>query len=228
MKILVIIPFDEDGFHEGEKFSTIARETVIPNAQEYCSLHKYDLIFANPYGNKFERFPQWLKIAISIDKLSDYDLIWALDSDTLITNFTKKIEDYISPNEDFLLTSTDLSVKNINSGSMIFRNTPFTKKFLQEIWDCDWNNGSYQYFDQTRLIELLTKNPQYLLKGRIAPMRIMNSAMHYWFENSNWQHGDLLAHLFGCSNSFRTQKLKEMLAFVIKPDQNLKIEIWNQ
>ena len=101
---------------------------------KYCSLNKYDFIEdeiknINPYG------PTWGRV-FSIEKnLLNYDWIIYLDTDIIITNYEKKIENYIDKNYNIIIgRMPDFNtgeLNHISTSSIIIKNENWSFDFLQ-------------------------------------------------------------------------------------------------
>lgn len=74
---------------------------VIPNTAEYCARHGYSLFVTveKPYG----KYSGLEKLRNVKNLLLDFDVIFSLDCDTLITNHEVRLESFITEDEDFFI-----------------------------------------------------------------------------------------------------------------------------
>lgn len=106
-----------------------------PRAKEYASKigfeYKLDI-------NEFNhgRAPAWNKI-FSIDRLlrENYEWIFFLDGDALITNYDYNILDYVKPNKTIFFCNDGVGdeLYNVNTGAFLLKNTPFVRNFITNI-----------------------------------------------------------------------------------------------
>jgi len=113
----------------------------LKNKAHYAQRHGYDLII--DYESHSSRGTTWLKFDMvsRLIKKEQYDWIWWMDFDTLITNTDIKVADIISeslanvtkPNEIDLLLTDDCN--GLNDGSFIVRSSPRSIDFLNRVRD---------------------------------------------------------------------------------------------
>lgn len=115
---------------------------AIHNKQHYCNLHGYKFINFNERLSK--RHCPWDKIQslIKIIRLFDY-AIW-VDADAIFNDVSVKFEEIINEhlNKDLLICKDPCYDANnhcmVNTGVMIFKNTPKSIKLLNDTWNsCD-------------------------------------------------------------------------------------------
>lgn len=121
MKISVLILYTE-------LWQPIA-DIVLPNAEVYCKKQGYRFypIFYKEYTldfgyNKLERIKELFSI-------SNNDVVFSLDCDTLITNHNITVEDFIDEEHDFYVTK---DVNGINFGSFIIKKSEWSDNFLNK------------------------------------------------------------------------------------------------
>ncbi len=64
-----------------------------------------------------------------------YEWIFCIDGDLLIYKFYKDIFDYVDKSKSLIMCSDGVAdtLYNFNSGAMLFKNTEFSKKFIDDI-----------------------------------------------------------------------------------------------
>jgi len=92
-------------------------EVSVPNLQEYCTIHGYDMRIIYIENDKWEykkheAFREYFK--------EGYDLIWYKDVDSVITNLKIPITNFIDDKHDFFITR---DFTELNGGSVIIKNT---------------------------------------------------------------------------------------------------------
>ena len=101
--------------YEYSKYSSVIN-------RKYCELHNYDYLELNAI-NTVEYYPSWSKIfyAKSILESNEYTHVFVLDSDAVVINNNKKIEDVINKmNNSIAFSENGLNGGElINSGSFI-------------------------------------------------------------------------------------------------------------
>ena len=101
-------------------------DIVLPNMIRYCKKHLY-MFEVRVIPPKFE----FEKIKMIIDLLKGgTDTIFCLDLDTLITNHTIRVENFLDPEHDFYLTQ---DINTWNTGSIIIKNTEWALGWMKAI-----------------------------------------------------------------------------------------------
>jgi hypothetical protein len=173
----------------------IASATV-PNKLEYCLRHGYSLIVKNePYDQAVANMPTLCR------QLDQYDFLWSLDADTVITNMAVPIHELPCIGPHLTVCEEGCVDWNLlNCGSLVWRDTPETRCLILEIaasrsqWQhlpCIWQ--TWLQNNLARLGDAVT----------VAPMRSFNSCVWNRPANSrdevggHWQPGDLVYHPCG-------------------------------
>lgn len=108
---------------------------ALQNHKDYSNRHSYTYILRKL--PKTNRISTWEKIDL-IKKIilsNEYDYIFWMDTDSIFTNFTIKIEDIINntgENYNFIF-SGDTNI--INAGHFIFKSSSWSLKELEKIWN---------------------------------------------------------------------------------------------
>ncbi len=220
--------------HHDPGYQSLADLTWHENKEEYASIHGYGMYartedFATQgAGGLMTGFE---KIYIARDVLKEnpeFEWIWWTGTDTMITNFSIKIEDRIDNNYHFIVCS---DVNGINADSLLLRNSPECLDFLDKILETQEMFMSFWDTEQRAIGHLLgfpgtgdpgwptgndlVINNQYKNIVKIVPQRYMNSfnynLYHYkdhrdkLLVNGNWAFGDWLIHWPACSLETRIQ-----------------------
>lgn len=191
---------------------------TMPNKLEYCLRHNYSLIMNNqPYEEIM------IKMESLIPLLYNFDILWYMDADTIITNMTKKIEELNCLGPHITVCEEGIVPWNhINCGSIVFKNTEESKAILSAIthneqqWKplvCQWQTWLFG-------VKQLLNNDVIT----IAPLRSFNSCV--WnkpgngpgLPGSHWQEGDFVYHPCGVFpyESERINYIKTTLTKVVR------------
>lgn len=182
-------------------------DITISNHLEYCIKHNYTMIVnCESYIDALENFGKLDNL------LYEYDLVWTLDADCLITNLTKKIENIseLGPNVSICEEGLDPNTL-INAGSMVWKNTKLSHELINEIVlaKSEWLllNFNIQGW-------LMINHQKLTDKLKICPKRTFNS-VHYG-DNKIWQSGDFVYHPCGASTDARCKMLNDMKNQIIR------------
>lgn len=165
----------------------------IQTQEEHAKKHGYTRITDESVYDP-ERPHSWSKIRLIQKYLGDYDYLMWIDADVLITNFDRKIEDFIElMNPDtFLLMCEDLN--GLNAGVFIIKNIPRAHEFLKDVWS---TNNDSPYWEQASIVHHL---PKYQDGVQIIPREysvIMNAYGPFIDKEHYWQPGDFCIHFAG-------------------------------
>jgi hypothetical protein len=133
-----------------------------------------------------------------------------IDSDAIIANPKKRLEDLIDEGIDFL-AAEDQSACVINSGVFLVRNCSAALDMLRRAY------GKVQYihhpwWEQLALAEALRESGD-TLRSRIVRRRMFNA-----FPNE-YRQGDFIVHYAGCSLKAKLRGVKKIIANAAKNGQ---------
>lgn len=106
-------------------------DLVLPNISSYCNRHGYELVTICK-GGQFQSNSGFEKIKVirELFEEGNIDLIWCPDLDIIVTNPEIKLESFLEERKDFYICE---DINGLNSGSTIWRNTQWSKDFLDYI-----------------------------------------------------------------------------------------------
>lgn len=113
----------------GEEFQ---RQTArgIELAQAYCARHGYDLHLHTEWDRGDNPKPiAWFKLAALKQHLPDYDWLFWLDTDTIITDLSQPLERWLETDADYVFSLDP--VCDVNTGVWFCRNAPGVDAQLQ-------------------------------------------------------------------------------------------------
>lgn len=195
-----------------EKIAELATLTVA-NKLEYALRHGYSLVVAN---RQYEEANAGM---VSIcDYLDQFDLVWTLDADAVITNMTQPVHELACLGPHVTVCEEGIVPWNrLNCGSVIWRNTPEARHVLtaitidEPVWrpmPCGW---------QTWLAHIAENRPEFVT---VAPVGAFNSCA--WTHPANgpeyapgthWRPGHLVWHPCGVyPMPARVEAVRQMLA----------------
>lgn len=205
-----------------EKYQPLADLTWNQNKQQYCEKHGYIGInwtsgFDKNMKGGFERC-RLIKELFESNK--ELEWVWWTGCDSMITNFDVKIEDKVLPDCD-LIIATDCN--EINNDSFLIKNTEWSKKWLQDIYDGFSKYKNTMFLEQQAMIDSYPDNKD---KIKIVPQRYLNAYRNDLYPHQSkydllgtdgtWQHGDWLIHWPGTSLDLRIQLARHYLNEVVK------------
>ena len=175
----------------------------------YCLRHGYSLSLGNrPYETSV--LEGLLDILCALD---EFDVVWILDSDALITG-TQPIHEVPGLGPHVSVCRETIDPRNpINCGSMVFAATDRTRRLVREIYDaenewrqmpCLWQSWLCDRLPQLQADRTLT----------LLPPRAFNSTV--WNHSGggcHWEPGDLVYHPCGIvPHELRAEALRELAA----------------
>ena len=185
---------------------------TVPNKLEYCLRHGYHLVVDNrPYESAVDAFADTM-----LTLLDQYDLVWALDSDALITNMDVAIHTLPCIGPGMTVCPEGMIEWNLlNCGSVVWRSGSRSRYLLERLRESrdEWVEMPCQH--QTWFGNCVRSGAGDLIT--LAPLRAFNStAWNYDDEilrpGSHWQEGDLVFHPCGVfPHEERLRVIKEML-----------------
>jgi len=222
-----------------EKYENIAEITVHNNIRKYCKLHGYTL-WIDRQGIKYDdRDSQWqkIKVALNIFETENFKWVFFMDSDCLIMDTTKKLEDFLDEKFSFILPShsmepNDHPVKNSQDTNMVITSHFFVKndeignQILSDIWNApDWPKSlpinTHDY--EGRQCRITIEKPQFKPFVNVIEEKLLN---RFWYMNSPfmtiknpninnnvWEPGDFSVHVTGYPLSIREELLSDLNFF---------------
>lgn len=101
----------------------------VPNLQEYADRHGYQWMVIMVENDKWE-YKKHEQFERYFNEFKDLELIWYKDVDTIITDMTKPITDFIDDHYSFYLTK---DANEFNGGSVIIKNTAVGRAFNKTV-----------------------------------------------------------------------------------------------
>lgn len=140
------------------------------NHHEYANKHGYSYIKKLVNNNDYlDWHPTWIKIDVIKTYLPIFDFVVWIDSDAVFFNQDVRIEDFIEDHIDLVIPKLELDRvsgnmwTNTTTGFMIWKNSEWSKKTLNELW-CNPKEYRFEFFhEQSRLDEIL--KPKFELVG---------------------------------------------------------------
>jgi hypothetical protein len=193
-------------------------ELTTPNHAEYCLRHGYTFIArALPYDQAVRDF------AFLSELLGQFDIVWSLDADAVVTNMANRVEDLpLEPGMNVCEENISTPLPRINCGSVVWvgqaATTPLSLieeaepqwKGMQWIWQ-QW--VEQQLVKQSDSIEDIA-DVWMRKRTTVHPPRTFNSCDHG--DVKNWQPGDFVYHPCGESHERRLELIREALGRVVR------------
>lgn len=216
----------------GGPYSALHELTWDKNKKLYCEQHGYEPIVKDSnfkYDPSLIGFDR-LEFVIELLESGKYDWLHMVGGDTMITNFTIKLESLVDDNCHFVAA---YDCYNLNNDSCLFRASDQIISWLKNIVSLREKYVNYRnaqghvWYEQQGMIDTLD-NIKPLVK--IVPQRVLNSYDYYQYPGSvphiygrdafgndgQWQKGDFLIHWPAIAVSKRLILAHSMLQQVIK------------
>jgi hypothetical protein len=191
------------------------------NKKDYCERHGYG--FHCKTDIKFDKMVGFEKIPVVLNAFKEhpeYEWLLFAEADTMITNFTTKIEDLVNNDYHFIVA---VDVNDINAGVFLVRNSEEGRGYLQMILDSKPN-----YLDNWQAEQAVIQDTckQYPNVVKIVNQRYFNSfdykIYHYTdhrdclWQDGNWQQGDFIIHWPAVDQDNRIKLANHMQQFIVK------------
>ncbi len=133
----------------------------------YCKKFKFRkkiYLIPNSFKGKYNRHNAWYKVKIikELLQLKENKIIFWIDSDAIFSRFVD-LREFLDDYHDYYLVShnikskknsgyknIELAIPRINTGVMAFKNTEFSHKLINEVWDRKiysnsgwWDNSAF-------------------------------------------------------------------------------------
>lgn len=182
-------------------------KATTPSKLAYCLRHGYSLVLINrPYDEA--QAEGWHDL---LSLLEEYDIVWILDADCLITG-TQPIHELPELGPHLTVCEEQIVDWNrLNCGSMIWQSTDRVRQFIREIIAAEPHWRTLRCQLQTWL-----GDRAHLLADtiRVARQRAFNSVVwNHSGGGSHWQPGDLVYHPCGVvPHELRAEALRDLAA----------------
>jgi hypothetical protein len=135
------------------------------NHHEYANKHGYSYVKKIVNNDDYLNWhPTWIKIDVLRTYLPTFDYVVWIDADAVFRNQEVRIEDFIEDGIDLILPKLEIDRVSGNvwtsttTGFMIWRNSEWSRKTLDLLWN-EPNQFRFEFFhEQTRLDEILGVN----------------------------------------------------------------------
>lgn len=203
-------------------YQSLATVTCDNNKVPYCDRHGYELAVKTDGWSDVVYFDKIQYLIDILENNPEVKWVWWLDCDALITNFTKRIEDYVDDNYHIIM-STD--VNGMNCGSFFVKNSLDGIAWLKMILDHKqrylikkWDNP-----EQTPMIMTYIK---WRDKIKLVPQKEINSynyaLLYPTLDNHDmlgvvgeWAPGDWVLHWPGIPNQSRIQIAAQVAPHIV-------------
>jgi hypothetical protein len=185
-------------------WSELAKLSV-PNLVNYCRKQGYTWN-VQCVSSPFSGYQKILYIQQLFNN-NEADLVVSIDCDVLITNYNKRVEDYLSGEHSFFICN---DFNGINAGVFAIKKTDWSKDFLSYLLLCQGEPD--MHCEQDAIIKYTKEFPNDT-NIQILPHPSINSYLYENYpeipfqthEQGQWVSGDFLLHLPGLSNQKRIE-----------------------
>lgn len=189
-------------------------KVTAPNKLEYCLRHNIQLSMKE-HGDNPNRISKE-RLDLIAEELNHYDIewLWFMGSDTIITNHTKDVRDFIDEKYDLII---GLDVNGLNNDVFFLQNTGPSALFLERSFYHLMDGALHCQEAMGMAINELGDR----LKVKIVHQKEFNSYLYseYNYPSDNggsFTEGDFVLHLPALSNERRIEIFNQYLPKVIK------------
>jgi galactosyl transferase GMA12/MNN10 family len=208
-------------------------DLTLSNKELYCQKHGYHFFDGSDHYDP-SRPPAWSKIrAVQalLDGSERCDWVLWMDADTVIMNSNARIENFLpaDPTKDLLVASDKGG--GYNSGVFFFRNSDWSKQFLDEWWNMkdfvrppgfslSGDNNAMKallktledrgsFHDHVLSPPRCTFNSfaKFLTLGQSIEIMDHLTEQDWYFDSEHYHKGDFIAHIAGVDNKAECLKL---------------------
>lgn len=206
MRIAVCVTYTLDWFS--------LMSVTLESLEKYCSKHGYELS-----ANEYVQYGQYTgkdKLREIKNCLLENDVVLSLDADTLITNHTIKVEDFIDDEHDFFISK---DYNGLNAGVFIIKKSTWSFAFLDYI---NAISGTTEIHCEQDAINAFIKRFG-AEKIKFIPQEKLNSYLYELYpeigklsyEQGQWQTGSFVLHLPAKSLTERIEIFKNRLNDIV-------------
>lgn len=187
-------------------------DLAVPQRDAYCARHGYRHIVQRGSfrSDAYYAYDRLVLLRDLMDRPDAASVYWLLNLSSIITTPAVAVEQYLSPEYDFFLTK---DVHGIQGGSMLFRNTPWTRDWLDFLISLEPQYRSGWHEQQCIADHWLHERWAY--KIDLLPQHTINAFRYIlyppWDESTsgNWRPGDLVLSLPGTTLAQRLKIWRE-------------------
>ena len=209
--------------------------TIYRNKAQYCLKHGYDLRVlrgtrpefaddkAHAGGFSWSRLAEMLDLVVS----GNYEWVWCVGADTLVTNFNLKLEELTKNTKAHLMICGE-RVAPIQADSFLVRNSIGGAEYLRDIISERRNYARHPWVENQAMID---RRNQHSSITEIVPQWRLNSYDYSQFyhlgdqyrmgtdcygNRGQWVHGDFLIHWAGVSMAERAKLCSKYEGLVVR------------
>ena len=179
-------------------------QMALENRRRYCKRHGYRFICDVPVAN--DRPACWAKIPALLEAMENHDWVLWADSDALILNPARRLEDFCDPKYDLIVQSHEeffrhigmpleqgLAYMPINTGVFLVNATSWSRQFLCDAYTQTQYVTHAEIWDGVGEQEAMVA----LLRGRPESKRRIKYASGLQNHPRLYRNGDLFVHFYG-------------------------------
>ena len=216
-KVAIVTMYDD-------KIATYAHLSALINSM-YAAKYGYEMVTIRKRIS--DRAPQWDKVLAVKDVMANdaHEYIMWIDADAIFSDFnTDLVEKIIKPSmtseTDMIICDDSCNKKKElldgsffpNTGTFIFRNTEWSRQFLDLWWENPGTKKFKKYHEQDQLKNMYEENALDLQKKlKLLPARTMNSCFEEIPNSKNItvKKGDtFIIHMMATDNTIREKYFK--------------------
>lgn len=215
MKVTLVTQYHSE---EGNDYQQLA-DITIANREEYCKRQNYKhIIQKGTYGTDPKMYYAYQRLKLCrdlMDKPDATELFWLLNISSVITNMEVPLHRVLLSEHipyDFWVTK---DVHGINGASLVFRNTKFSRDFIDFLLSLEPNYRDDPWHEQ-RAIMHNWLDEKWTYKISLLPQSAINSYFYQLYPPwtidipGQWRYGDLVVSFPGTEFKQRLSLVKQV------------------
>ena len=184
-------------------------ELTMPNLLKYCHKHSIDF-YRSEQQLVDDNCIAWNKFILIQNLLPLYDWIFYIDTDCLIVNSNKKVEDFIDDKYSIIIGENYApddwykdSKTNLEMGTILFKNSPITFDILNEMCKPPYDL-SHPWIDQFQFMKLLWTNKLFDESVKKIDAKLINTIGKYFTNPED-------TYIYHCAGGYSPEHKVKML-----------------
>lgn len=170
---------------------------------EYCKANGIDFLCYNKSLDE-SRTPHWSKLLALRNHVMDYDwLVW-IDADAAIMNHSKKFDDIIRGNEQYMVI-IGRDINGLNAGVFLLKGGVESKNWLEDVFSMP--NSGMGYYEQGAIM-VSEQSERYHHRFKVIERNLINAYDSGNSLHSHFKDGDFILHAVNQSTQARVSCFK--------------------
>ena len=194
------------------KYRDVA-ELTMPNLLKYSQKHAIDF-YRSEQQLVDDNCIAWNKFIIIQNLLPLYDWVFYIDTDCLIVNSNKKVEDFIDDEYSIIIGENYApddwykdSKTNLETGTILFKNTPITFEILKYMTTPPYDM-SHPWIEQFQFMKSLWNNEVWNSSVKKIDAKLINTIGKYFTNPED-------TYIYHCAGGYNPEHKVKMLTSIL-------------